>query len=360
MKKSILTAILLMCFTLNAVAQTKAEASKALIENLIKEKKVVGVSASYAVNGEIQWASASGFADKEKKSEFTINTEVRTASIAKSMTAIAVMQLVEQGLVDINLPIDTYIPEFVQKGKTKITTKHLLSHTSGIGAYKNLKEIENKVNYETLLDAYDVFKNRKLRFEPGTEFYYTSYGYVILGILIEKVSGLSFEAYMQKHIWDKANMTNTGIEKPQIKRQQTASLYSRDRKDRLKNIEANNLSNRIPAGGFYSTVSDLVKFGNALLDNTLVSEATIKLMTTHHSLEKVNNSYGFGFYLYGKRPNEGGIYGHNGAQTGTSTQLFIIPSRKTVVAVISNTSRAGREVSTVAGELCNIFNQKDE
>ncbi|AXT19452.1 class A beta-lactamase-related serine hydrolase [Flavobacteriaceae bacterium AU392] len=358
MKKSIPIVIILICFTLNIVAQSRTEASNVLIENLVKEKKVVGVSAGYSVNGDILWKSAAGFADQDKGKEFKTDTEVRTASIAKSMTAIAVMQLVEQDLIDINLPIDTYISEFIQKAKIKITTKHILTHTSGIDDYKNIKEIENKVNYESLLDAYEVFKDRKLRFEPGTQYYYTSYGYVVLGLLIEKVSGLSFETYMQKHIWDKANMTNTGIEKLESKRENTASLYRRDRKEKLKSSKVNNLSNRIPGGGFYSTVNDLIKFGNALLNNTLVNENTIKLMTEHHSLEKVNNSYGFGFFLYGKHPNEGSIYGHNGAQTGTSTQLFIIPGRKTVVVTVSNTSGAGKEVSTVAGNLIGISQKK--
>jgi CubicO group peptidase (beta-lactamase class C family) len=275
------------------------------------------------------------------------------------MTAIAVMQLVEQDLIDIDLPINTYIPEFVQKAKTKITTKHLLSHTSGMDAYKNNKEAENKTNYKTLLDAYDVFKDRKLRFDPGTEFYYTSYGYVVLGILIEKVSGLTYETYMQTHIWDKLKMTNTGIEKPEINRENATMLYHRDRKGKIKIAKTNNLSNRIPAGGFYSTTKDLMKFGNALINNSLVSAKTYELMVQHHSLEKVNNGYGFGFYLYGGEKKEDGIIGHNGAQRGTSTQLFVLPSLKTVIVVVSNTSGAIREVTTVAGKLIDISQRKE-
>ncbi len=327
--------------------------------SLVNDGFVIGASGSYSVNGEVIWEAATGYADKAKKQDFTIDTQVRTASIAKSMTAIAVMQLVEQDLIDINLPIDNYIPEFVQKHKTKITTKHLLAHTSGMDAYKKDKEADNKNNYATLLDAYAVFKDRKLRFEPGTEFYYTSYGYVVLGILIEKISGLSYEAYMQTHIWDKAKMTNTGIEKPDVKREHATTLYHRDRKGKIKEAKPINLSNRTPAGGFYSTANDLIKFGNALINNTLVSSDTFKLMGQHHSLEKVNNGYGFGFYLYGGEQNEAGIIGHNGAQRGTSTQLFMIPSLKTVIAVVANTSGAIREVTTVAGKLIDISQQKD-
>ncbi len=107
-----------------------------------------------------------------------------------------------------------------------------------------------------------------------------------------------------------------------------------------------------------STTNDLIKFGNALINNTLVSSDTFKLMGQHHSLEKVNNGYGFGFYLYGGEQNEAGIIGHNGAQRGTSTQLFVIPNLKTVIAVVANTSGAIREVTTVAGKLIDISQQK--
>ncbi|WP_422107772.1 serine hydrolase domain-containing protein [Winogradskyella sp.] len=357
MKKTDFLFILFISQTLFCFAQNTSDAAYALLHSLIKDEKVMGAAAAFSVNGDIVWESAVGFSDDTKV--FTIDTEVRTASIAKSMTAVAIMQLVEQGLIDINLPVDHYLPEFVQKGKAKITTAHLLSHTSGIDAYKNSKETENKINYPTLQDAYEVFKNRKLRFEPGTEFYYTTYGYVVLGLLIEKVSGLSYEDYMQKHIWDKVNMEHTGIENPEVKRENASILYRRDRKGNIKKSKVNNLSNRIPGGGFYSTIGDLIKFGNALLNHTLVTKATLELMIEHHSLEKVNNGYGFGFFLYGKQPNEGSIYGHSGAQTGSSTQFFVIPSLKTVTVAISNTSGASRDISAVAGQLIDISQQED-
>lgn len=358
MKKTFFIVIILILHTFYISAQERLEASNALLESLIKDGSVVGASGSYSVNGEVTWEATTGYSDKDKKQDFTLDTEVRIASIAKSMTAIAVMQLVEEDLLDINLPIDTYIPEFIQNGKTKITTKHILSHTSGISAYKNKKEGENKIIYTSLLDVYDVFKDRKLRFEPGTEFYYTSYGYVVLGILIEKISGLSYEAYMQKHIWDKAEMSHTGIEKPDVKRENATTLYQRDRKGNIKKAKTNNLTNRVPAGGFYSTVNDIIKFGNAIINHTLINEETYKLMVQHHSLEKVNNGYGFGFFLYGGKENESNIIGHSGSQSGSSTQFFVIPSLKTVIIVMANTSGASREVSTVAGKLIDTSQQK--
>lgn len=359
MNKFVFTSIFIILFSSFLVAQTKTETSNTLFESLINNELVVGASAGYSVNGDILWKSAIGYANRDDKQNFSLDTEVRIASITKSMTAVAVMQLVENGKIDLNLPIATYMPSFIQNGKSKITTKHILSHTSGINDYKNSKEAENKIEYKTLKDAYDVFKNRALRFEPGNEFFYTSYGYVVLGLLIEEVSGMPFETYMQKNIWDKAGMLNTGVEDSNDKRDNASVLYHQHKKGKLKEATANNLSNRIPAGGLYSTTSDILKFGNALLNNTLISEHTLKLMIQHHSLEKTNNGYGFGFYLYGKQPNEGTIFGHNGAQTGASSQLFIIPSLKTVIIVLSNTSAAGNDVSSIAGQLIDISQQKE-
>ena len=139
MNKSIFTFICFTFSTLFLVAQTRTEASNTLFESLFKDGQVVGASAGYSINGDVLWESAIGYANKSEKQNFNLDTQIRIASIAKSMTAVAVMQLVEEGKIDINLPIDTYISEFVQNGETKITTKHILSHTSGIDAYKNSK-----------------------------------------------------------------------------------------------------------------------------------------------------------------------------------------------------------------------------
>lgn len=338
-------------------AQNNSEIADNLLDDLFKNEKVVGASAGYAIKDSIIWQGTSGFANKNDKNSLQLNTKLRTASIAKSMTAVAIMQLVEKGLVDLDKPIENYIPEFVQNHSTKITTRHLLSHTSGIEAYKNRKEAENNKHYNSLLEVYDVFKNRKLRFEPGTQFYYTSYGYVVLGILIEKVSGLSYNKYMQSNIWEKAKMPNTGIENRLQLPDNTSNLYHRSKNGKLKLAEANDLSNRIPGGGLYSTTADLLNFGMALLNHTLITKKSLDEMTKHHSLEKYNNGYGFGFYLYGK-PDVNDIYGHSGAQTGASSQLLIIPSLNLVTIAMSNTSGSGNEISTLAANLIDI-SQKD-
>jgi CubicO group peptidase (beta-lactamase class C family) len=179
--------------------------------------------------------------------------------------------------------------------------------------------------------------------------------------VVEKVTGGTFEAYMQENIWDKAEMTNTGVVKFGIVVEGQSELYARNNgKGKAKLAEENNLSNRIPAGGFYTTAGDMLKFGNAVLNYTFVKESTLDLMRQHHSLEKENNAYGFGWFLYASKPNEGKIIGHPGAQTGNTSFLFIVPSRKAVSIILANTSRAQSSVDPIANELLNLSLVKNE
>lgn len=324
-----------------------------LFEQRILDQNIVGASAGYSIYGVTEWQAAIGFSDKKNNITFETETKVRMASIAKSMTAIAVMQLVEKGLINLDSPIKTYIPDYPLQSKIQITTRHLLSHTSGIAGYKNSKEAETKITYSSLTDAVDLFKNRKLLFEPGTKYNYTSYGYTLLGLIIEKVSGINFESYMRENIWDVAGMMNTGVDKYNFQEENSSKFYRRTRKGKIKSGVENNLSNRVPGGGFYTTVLDMLKFGNAVIENDLIKQETLSLMREHHSLEKESNAYGFGWFLYNPKPNEGAIIGHSGGQTGCSSQLFIIPEKGIVTIVLANTSRAP-EASMFAVELMKI------
>ncbi|MEP0264303.1 serine hydrolase domain-containing protein [Dokdonia sp.] len=356
-KYFILIGIIFISFCVSA--QTQPEKADLIVESLISENIVVGLVAGYSVDGETKWQSALGYSDRENEKKMELGTITRPASIAKSMTALAVMQLVEQGRIDLDAPIQTYITDYPKQKKTQITTRHLLSHTSGIDGYKNGKETETTKTYATLAKAVDVFKNRKLRFEPGTQFSYTTYGYTVLGLLIEQVSGVTFEEYLQKNIWDKADMNNTGVEKYGVAIPGKSKLYHRDRKGKIKQSKHNNLSNRIPGGGFYITLEDMLKFGNAVLNNTFVSQNTLDLMRQHHSLEKEANAYGFGWFLYNPKPNEGAIIGHSGEQSGSASQLFIIPSTKTVVVILANTALSWKEVFVATAKLMGISQEKE-
>ena len=325
-----------------------------LIENAVNEKELIGIAAGFSINGNIIWQQGAGYSDLANKIAFDTSTVTRTASIAKTMTAIAIMQLYEQGKLNLDDAIQNYLPSFPKKKEGEITIRQLLQHTSGLNGYKDQKEAENKSNYANLTEAVSIFKDRDLRSVPGQTFYYTTYGYVVLGLIIEKVSGMTYEGYLQVNIWDKAHMRNTGIEYYDELTPNKSKLYHKNSKAKIKAAEQTNLSDRVPGGGLQTTVSDLLRYGDAILTFKLIKEATFNMMIENPNIKTEGEGYGMAWYLYGENPNYGEVYGHNGAQTGASTFLMLLPEQKTVIVVLSNTSGALQSVTDITIKLFDI------
>ena len=337
---------------LYGISQKPLDPDKVL-EQLVIEKGNVGITAGYSVEGELQWVGAEGYACQESEVPFTKETRTRIASISKSMTAVAVMQLVEKELIDLDAPIQDYLPGFPRKEKGLITTRHLLAHTSGISQYQGEKEVENRIYYPSLKDAIKVFEERPLLFESGSAYFYTTYGYVVLGRIIEEVSGQDFEEYLRANIWDLAGMEDTGVESSRQAIEDQSCLYHKSRR-KTRPGERNDLSNRIPGGGFYSTVGDVLKFGEALLNGTLLNKESVEQMLHAQDVAYDGNKYGLGWYFYGPAPYENLVIGHSGGQTGCTSQLMIVPGSGTVVVVLSNTSGTYPDIATFASELISL------
>ena len=167
---------------------------------------------------------------RKKELPIKTNTLNRTASIAKPITAVAIMQLKESKGLDLDSTVDNYLPEYKNHPYAKITVRHLLSHMSGVDAYASTKEVENSTEYPDLKAATKVFDQRELLSEPGTDYFYTSYGFVLLGRVIEEVSGQSYEDYVDKNIFQKAGMMDTGVEKFDGTYEGMTVLYSKKKK----------------------------------------------------------------------------------------------------------------------------------
>lgn len=359
MHKKIFLLIALLLQLSSAYAQVQPYEIKAndLIMGAVNDNQTVGIVAGFSVNRNILWQNGAGFSDLKNKVAMDTSTTTRIASIAKPMTAVAIMQLYEQGKLALDEPIQTYLPSFPRKKEGDISIRQLLQHSAGVDDYKNNKEQENKTNYPSLTDAVSLFKDRNLVATPGQAFNYTTYGYVVLGLIIEKVSGMSYESYMQVNIWDKAQMTNTGVEYFGQGVQNKSLIYHKNSRGRTSETDPTNLSDRIPGGGFYSTVSDMLRFGDAVLSNRLIKASTFEMMIENSNLKKEGNGYGMGWYLYGENPNYGDVYGHNGAQTGASTFLMLLPDLQTTIVVLANTSGAMQSVSNITIQLFDIANE---
>ena len=191
MKRIVFALTLFAFLTIHAQSKgTETLATKTysnLLNETIDDGKFAGVIAGISRDGMVKWSGASGFSDLKNKIAIDTSILTRPASIAKPMTAVAIMQLVEQGKIDLDVPIQTYIPSFPIKKEGDITVRHLLLHISGIGAYQSFAEMQNTIHFPNLSKALEVFKDRELIATPGKAHNYTTYRYVVLGVIIERV-----------------------------------------------------------------------------------------------------------------------------------------------------------------------------
>lgn len=241
----------------------------------------VGASMAVARGGEIVFRTAYGLADLENLVPAESNTVYNVGSVSKVMTAVAVMQLVEKGVVHLDDDVRRWIPSFPDKGHT-ITVWHLMTHTSGIRHYRdsdfpNGLRGENVQPFSHMAEAYALFSEDPLLYPPGTRHSYSSYAVNLLQGVIEGASGVEFEAYMREHVWGPAGMQRTQFDRPERVTLGRASGYLMvDGEPRNHPFE--DVSYKFASGGMLSTVEDLVRFATAFGDGRLLDPETVELM----------------------------------------------------------------------------------
>ena len=301
------------------------------------EKQVAADHFSGAVlvvkDGKPVLSEADGFADREHKIPNTLKTRFRIGSMNKMFTAVATLQLAQAGKLGLQDPIGKYLIDYPNKDvATKVTIHHLLTHTGGTGDIFVPEYEAHRLELRTLADYIKLYGKRDLEFEPGTRWEYSNYGFVLLGAIIEKVSGQSYYDYVREHIYVPAGMTSTGSE-PENQAVPDRSIgYMRGPEGWKPN--ADTLPYRgTSAGGGYSTVEDLVRFASAIEENKLLNADYTKLLTTGKP-GTPDNSYAYGF---GDRNVNGTrCFGHGGGAPGMNGDLKICPAVGYVVAVLAN------------------------
>jgi CubicO group peptidase (beta-lactamase class C family) len=283
--------------------------------------------------GDETWARGFGFADAEDGSPMKPESSFRMASVTKPMTAVGVLQLVEQGKMDIDAEIQTYVPYFPKK-KQPVTVRQLLAHLGGISHYKDFaKELHIKEHKDTK-EAIAIFQDFDLVAEPGTKFRYSSYGYNLLGAAIEGASGQPYGEYMREHVWGPAGMADTRMDDPRAFIPNRVRGYDREN-GKLVNSEFVDTSSRFAAGGTRSTVVDLLKFARASLDGRLLHKTRLDEMMTPATVKDGHyTNYGLG---WGIDPQNGRfLVAHSGAQNESRTMLMIVPNRGIAIAAATN------------------------
>ena len=294
-------------------------------------------AALVAKNGKPVFTAVYGMADREKKIPNTLNTKFRIGSMNKMFTATAVLQLVQAGKINLSDPLGKYLPDYPNKDMAaKVTIHHLLTHTGGTGDFFGPEFNKHRLELRTLQDYVKLYGDRGLAYEPGSRWEYSNYGFLLLGLVVEKASGQDYYEYVREHIFKPAGMTSTDSlpEDQTVADRSIGYTKMNGSKEWSPNVDT--LPYRgTSAGGGYSTVADLLAFANAL-ENQLLDAKHVDLLTTGKVERPGGGSkYGYGF---GDEISADGVrcFGHGGGAPGMNGDLKVCPQTGYVIVVLAN------------------------
>lgn len=294
-----------------------------------------GAAAIVVRDGEVLYRGASGMADMELSVPLSADNVFRIGSISKQFTAAAILLLEEQGKLSVADDINTYLTDYPTHGHT-ITIEHLLTHSSGIFCYTDIPgywdgvAIRKDVTTEELIA---VFANLPMDFAPGDEFRYSNSGYVLLGAIIEEVSGQSYADFMQTEVFDRLELQNTSHGGLQLVPGRVHGYAGTP--GEYKNAGFLSMTQAHGAGALLSTVDDMAKWTKALFGGEFLSKASLDTMTAEYELNNGEyTGYGYGLVI-GERFGKEEI-SHNGGINGFATSGIWIPEQKIYVVVLSN------------------------
>ncbi len=308
-----------------------------LAEHHLGEGPVAGFAIGVVRGPELLLVRGYGFADVEQQVPVNAETVFRIGSLTKQFTAALIMKLVEEGRVALDEQIDTYIPGYDLAGR-EVTVRHLLTHTSGIKSYTGLgDEFWLEASYHDLThdEMRALFEDEPFDFEPGAEYLYNNSGYYLLGMVIEAVTDMSFEAYLKTEILDPLGLTRTSYcHEPTIIPGRAAGYEQSN--GALVNDRPISMNTPGAAGAMCSTVPDLLRWTSALRSGTVVEEASYRAMTTPAVLNDGTET-GYGFGLGVVSAEAGRATRHTGGINGFSTVMSHDPDRDLDIVILSNT-----------------------
>jgi CubicO group peptidase (beta-lactamase class C family) len=348
-------------FATVSAAQERPALSPAAVQRInqaaaefMASSSVPGLSAAVVLDGHPAWSSGFGMADLEQFVPATPATLFRLASVSKPITATAILQLWERGKLDLDVPVQKYCPAFPQK-EWPITTRELLNHLGGIRHYNkaNIGDVptDSARHFNSMKESLTIFENDPIVAKPGTKFQYSTYGYTVLGCVLEGASGQKYVDYVTENVFGPAGMTVTRTDDYFAIVPHRTRWYNKSPNGAVLNSGVLDSSYKIPGGGWLSSADDLALYESAILANTLIKPATRELMWTPGktaSGEQLEYGLGWGTStLSGLK-----TYGHSGGQQGTSTFILVVPERNAGVVVLANLE--GADVTKLAHQILRI------
>ncbi|MEO9870043.1 serine hydrolase [Ekhidna sp.] len=303
-------------------------------ESFREEQNIPGLQLAVMKNDSLMYSNAFGYSDQLNKVKANPTTQFRIASVSKTLTSAGIMKLVSEGKVDLDESVREYVPTFPQK-KYPIKVRQLLSHLGGIRDYYGVSwkdELFIQEHYNSSNEAISIFSNDSLVAEPGTQFVYSSFGYTLLGAIIESASDQSYLDYMSNEIWRPLKMSFTYGDIADSTMNDKSKFYF------LTGEEASpyDLSYIYPSGGLVSTSEDLVKFGSMLLNGKLLDESSLdQTFNTQYTSKDEPTGYGLGWYL-GKDSNDTKAWYHAGELPSSGSFVVIYPEHNLVITLLAN------------------------
>lgn len=322
------------------------------VEDLQTRTGIPGLAVAVAIDGDIVWSEGFGFADVERQVPATAQTVFRVGSVSKVFTAAAVARLVEEGKLDLDAPVQRYVPEFPDKGHL-ITTRQLTGHLSGVRHYR-WDEARPTARYDDVIDALGFFKDDPLEFPPGSRFSYSSYGWVLVSAVVQRAGGEPFLEYMRSRVFDTLGMRDTRPERNDLQLANRATLYEGGGP-----VAPDEISYIWAAGGFLSTVEDMTRFGSAFLPgSTFLKPAALEMVFTSQTTSNGEPTrFGVG-WMVDELTNGMPVYHHPGTVIGGHAALLVNPRDRIVVAMAANQS-SGFGPSEAQRVACDVLGHRD-
>jgi CubicO group peptidase (beta-lactamase class C family) len=328
------------------------------LTDIQKRQRNVGLSAVVMLGGETILAENLGYADLEHRVPVTSATRFGIASITKAFTGLALLKVWEAGRIDLDAPIQRYVPAFPVKPGGTITPRLLAAHMAGIrhwGPERNATLYAR--HFDDVNEILALFKDDTLVAAPGTKASYSSYGYNLIGAAIQSASGEKYQDYVNREIIAKVGLKDTGFDDVRRVLANRARRYSyfdpwtfAVDSNAVYRVPEWDYSHNMAGGNMYATAADLARFGRAIEQPGLLSKESLALLYQRPSVGAVQASMSFGFFVSDSSvPHK--LLNIGGSNAGLQAGLFVYPENDLVVTVLANTWGIGSNSGEMAGVL---------
>lgn len=304
--------------------------------NFLLKEKIPGMSISVSKRGTLVWSKGFGYSNLQNKTKVSPKTtQFRIASISKPISAVALGTLVDKNKLEFDASIYKYLPNYPKK-EYDFTIRQIGGHTAGIRNYKGNEFLLNEKL--SISEGLDIFKDDPLLFKPQSNYNYSTYNWVLLSEVVQKITQIPFKNYVKKVVFNPLNMASTNLDVSDTILPNRTKFYRKTKAGKI--VLGSVVSNeyKVAGGGFISTSEDLIKFGNEVVHPKLISETSLKELITPQILESGKSTfYGIGFNI-GETKNKTAIYSHSGSGIGASTLLLIYPEEEVVISILTNLS----------------------